>query len=100
MPRPDTSNIFGVNSRCLVQVYVQENLRVSPHPWGVRKMYSSSHSRPTLTQQTMVLCFCYESPLFLNILSCKVKKQTEYVILGGGGGRVESCSIERLTSLF
>ena len=46
------------------------------------------------------ICFCYESPLSLNILSCEVKKRNEYVILGGGGGGVESCSIERLTLLF
>ena len=32
----------------------------------------------------MVLCFCYESPLFFNILSCEVKKQDEYDILGCG----------------
>ena len=44
----------------------------------------------------MVLCFCYESPLFLNTLSCEVKKRNEYVVLGGSGGGggdgVESCS--------
>ena len=33
----------------------------------------------------MILCFCNESPLFVNILSCEVKKRNEYVILGGGG---------------
>ena len=52
----------------------------------------------------MVLCFCYESPSFLNIISCEVKKRNEYMILGdvgvggifffffflGGGGRMES----------
>ena len=27
---------------------------------------------------------CYESPLFLNILLCEVKKRNEYVILGRG----------------
>ena len=54
----------------------------------------------------MVLCFCYESPSFLNIFSCEVKKRNEYVILGecgvvgSGGGEgegdgVESCFIER-----
>ena len=36
----------------------------------------------------MVLCFCYESPVFLNILLYEVKKRNEYVILGGGGGGV------------
>ena len=44
-------------------------------------------------------CFFYESPIFLNILPCDVKKRNEYVILGGGGvgggDGVESFSIER-----
>ena len=52
-----------------------------------------------LTGQAMVLSFCYESPLFLNILSCEVKKRNEYDILGcgrdGSGDGVKSFSIER-----
>ena len=50
---------------------------------------------PSLRRQTMVLCFCYESPLFLNILSREVKKRNEFVIFGSGRNGVESCSIER-----
>ena len=75
----------------------------TPAHWGRKKLKisisSSSHSRPTLTRLTMILCFFYESPLFLNILSCEVKKRNECVIFGGGrgwgGDGVESCSIER-----
>ena len=33
----------------------------------------------------MVLCFCFEFPLFVNTLSFEVKKQNEYVVLGGVG---------------
>ena len=58
--------------------------KLGASPWGVRSISSSSHSMPTLTRQTMVLCFYYESPLFLKILSCAVKKINEYVILGNG----------------
>ena len=70
---------WRVNSRCLVQVYVARN------PLGDKKTVRSSSPPPTLTRQTIALCFCYESPLFLNILSCKFKKQNEYVVLGVAG---------------
>ena len=49
----------------------------------------------------MAAYFCYESPLFWNILSCEVKKQNEYVtgvvvyVCVGGGDGVQYCSIER-----
>ena len=84
----------GVNSRCLVQVYEARKLDSFP-PEDYKIFISASHSRPTLRRQTMVFCFCYEFPLFLNIFSSEVKKRNEYVILGGIGGGVESCSIER-----
>ena len=34
---PDTSDILGVNSRCLVQVYVARKNESIPPPWGRKK---------------------------------------------------------------
>ena len=81
---------------------LQGKMRVSPPPGCVRTLKisnpPSSHSRLNLTRQTMVLCFCYESLLFLKLTSHEriFKNKRDCGIGGGGGGDgVEFCSIER-----
>ena len=68
----------------LVQVYIARKIE-SISPWGHKK----SVRPPPLIQgrlsQGRPFVFLFESPSFLNIISCVVKKRNEYVILGDGG---------------